>query len=74
MKLSWTGKVPFEVHHIELTKRGFDLIFTKDVDVNTAADVAAYGVQHFFLSVLEDVWRFLARAYAGESAGRTCGR
>lgn len=31
-RLNWTGTLPFEIHHIALTKTGFDLVFTKPID------------------------------------------
>lgn len=46
--LTWTGKVPFEVHHIELTKRGFDVVFTKEVNAESATNVGSYVVQHLY--------------------------
>jgi hypothetical protein len=31
-RLLYTGKLPFEIHHITLTFRGFDLVFTQALD------------------------------------------
>jgi hypothetical protein len=31
-RLVYTGEVPFEIHHVKLTGRGFDLVFTKPLD------------------------------------------
>lgn len=38
----WTGKVPFEVREMRLTKGGWDLEFTKKVDAESAADLSNY--------------------------------
>jgi hypothetical protein len=34
-RIAYDGKVPFEVHHVALTKDGFDLVFTKPIDPNS---------------------------------------
>jgi hypothetical protein len=31
-RIAYDGKEPFEIHHISLTKNGFDLVFTKAID------------------------------------------
>ncbi len=31
-RISFSGKTPLEVHHISLTKQGFDVVFTKPMD------------------------------------------
>jgi hypothetical protein len=31
-RVAFTGKVPFEIHHVTLTRDGFDLVFTKPVN------------------------------------------
>lgn len=36
-RLTYSGKVPAEIHHITLTKAGFDLTFTKPLDPGSAA-------------------------------------
>lgn len=36
-RVAFTGTVPAEIHHITLTKAGFDLTFTKPMDPETAA-------------------------------------
>lgn len=41
-RLSWTGKVPFEVHEMRAKKDGFELTFTKPVDPKTAGDTKSY--------------------------------
>ena len=41
-RLSWTGKVPFEVHEMRAKPDGFELTFTQPVDAKTASDLASY--------------------------------
>jgi hypothetical protein len=31
-RIAYDGKLPFEIHHIAITKDGFDLTFTKPID------------------------------------------
>ena len=38
----WTGKVPFEMKEMRLTKGGWELVFTEPVDAATAGDPASY--------------------------------
>lgn len=46
-RLDWTGKVPFEVHEMKVTKDGFLLTFTKPVDPKTAGDVKSYTMSSY---------------------------
>src|SRR5262249_7526996 len=46
-RLAWTGKLPFEIHSMKLTKTGFDLAFTKPLDAETASKVSAFSLQSF---------------------------
>jgi hypothetical protein len=46
-QIKWTGKMPFEIQKIEVTKSGFDLTFTKVVDRASAEKAANYAVQHW---------------------------
>ncbi|MEM9079583.1 MAG: hypothetical protein AAGC74_02700 [Verrucomicrobiota bacterium] len=41
----WTGKVPFEVKEMRLTKEGWELVFTKPVDAATAGNPESYGMK-----------------------------
>jgi hypothetical protein len=41
-KLTWTGKVPFEIHEMRAKPDGFELTFTHPVDPKTAGDVKSY--------------------------------
>lgn len=38
----WTGKVPFEMKEMRLTKEGWELTFTEAVDAESASDPASY--------------------------------
>lgn len=55
-RLVWTGKVPFEVHEMRVTKDGFDLTFTEPVDKAVAADPATYSM---------DTWTYIFQAAYG---------
>ena len=38
-RLVYTGEVPFEIHHVAVTPKGFDLAFTKPIDPETVKGV-----------------------------------
>ena len=42
-RLVYTGKTPFEMHHIALTKDGFDITFTQPVDPKSVAMPGSVG-------------------------------
>jgi hypothetical protein len=46
-RLAYTGELPFEIHSMRLTKTGFDLTFTKPLDVESAQRLAAYSLLSF---------------------------
>jgi hypothetical protein len=46
-RLVYTGVLPFEIHQMKLTKDGFDLTFTKPLDVESAKAVKAYNLGSF---------------------------
>jgi hypothetical protein len=46
-RLSWTGKVSFEILTMNLTPTGFDLTFTKPVEKSAAENPANYSLQHY---------------------------
>lgn len=46
-RLVWTGKVPFEIKEIRAKQDGFDLVFTKPVNPDTAADIQSYLVKSY---------------------------
>ncbi len=43
-RLVWTGKMPFEIKEMRAQSDGFDLVFTKPVDPETASDVSSYSI------------------------------
>jgi glucose/arabinose dehydrogenase len=47
-RISWTGKVPLDVLKMKLTKKGFDLTFTRTLDASTAASPTAYKVKRYY--------------------------
>lgn len=47
-RVVWTGRVPFDILHMRLTARGFELTFTKPVDVETARDPSRYSLTHYY--------------------------
>jgi uncharacterized cupredoxin-like copper-binding protein len=49
-KLSWTGKMPFEIQSMEARHDGFELAFTQPVSRATAEDLASYQVTSFTYS------------------------
>lgn len=40
-RIAYDGKEPFEIHHVTLTKDGFDLVFTKPLDPQSVGAKAA---------------------------------
>ena len=47
-RVVWTGTTPMDIREIRLTKKGFDLVFTKAVDPRTAADPSDYSMTHYY--------------------------
>ncbi len=46
-RLQWTGRMPFEIERINITPQGFDIRFTKPVDIATGKDPENYKVSTF---------------------------
>lgn len=46
-RMQWTGKAPFEVHHMRALADGFELVFTEPVDPKTAGDVKSYFMKTY---------------------------
>ena len=46
-RLVWTGEIPFEVKEMKATATGFDLVFTKPVDVATAKSSESYAMSSY---------------------------
>ena len=49
-RVSFTGKVPFEVKTVNVKPDGFELTFTQPVDPETAGDAASYDVLQYRLN------------------------
>ena len=46
-RLAWSGRVPFEVHHMTAKPDGFELTFTEPVDAAAAGDVRSYTMKTY---------------------------
>jgi len=46
-RLDWTGKVPFEIKEMRAKPDGFELVFTKPVNVTSAADTKNYKLSTY---------------------------
>ncbi len=46
-RLSWSGRVPFEMKTVKAMPDGFEITFTKPVDKKQAADISSYKVESF---------------------------
>jgi len=46
-RLVWTGQVPFEIHEMRAKHDGFELTFTKEVDLQSAGDPKSYKLQTY---------------------------
>jgi hypothetical protein len=46
-RLDWTGAIPFEILRVNITPTGFQVAFTKPVDLATGTDPSAYKVSTF---------------------------
>jgi uncharacterized cupredoxin-like copper-binding protein/glucose/arabinose dehydrogenase len=46
-RLSWTGKIPFEMKKINAESNGFTITFTKPVDHHSAMDINNYSITDF---------------------------
>jgi len=46
-RLTWNGKVPFEIQEMRAKPDGFELEFTKPVDMETAKDIASYQLSTY---------------------------
>ena len=47
-RVAWTGKIPLDIEEMRLTESGFDLVFTKPVDPDTAAHADDYSLFHYY--------------------------
>ncbi len=46
-RLVWTGKTPFEIKEMRAQSDGFELVFTKPVDAQTAEDLQSYTMNSY---------------------------
>ncbi len=46
--ITWTGKVPLDVLTMKLTKKGFDLTFTRPVEASSASELSAYKFHRYY--------------------------
>jgi azurin/glucose/arabinose dehydrogenase len=46
-RLVWTGKTPFEPHHVEVRPDGFEVFFTAPVDRASAENLSSWAVNSF---------------------------
>ena len=46
-RLTWTGKVPFEIKTIKATEMGFELEFTKPLNIASVKDINSYDLTDF---------------------------
>ena len=46
-RVTWTGKVPFEIHEMRAKPDGFELTFTHEIDAITAANLASYSMSAY---------------------------
>lgn len=46
-RISYTGKIPMDIHNMQLTPTGFDLTFTQEVERETAENTANYTVRRY---------------------------
>jgi len=47
-RIAYTGKLPMEIHDMNLTEIGFDLTFTQPVDPEAAKDADNYKFRHYY--------------------------
>lgn len=46
-RIIYTGKPPLDIYKMQLTKQGFDLVFTQPVDVAAARNKTNYSLRHY---------------------------
>ncbi len=47
-RITWTGVTPFDIHTMSLTGDGFELTFTKPLDVAAASDIGRYAFSRYY--------------------------
>ncbi|RPD43401.1 hypothetical protein DNI29_23715, partial [Hymenobacter sediminis] len=46
-RMVWNNEIPFEMRTVKAMPDGFEIEFTKPVNINSAEDLASYAVQSF---------------------------
>ncbi|CAF0740892.1 unnamed protein product [Adineta ricciae] len=46
-RIIYTGRAPLDIYKMQLTKQGFDLVFTQPVDAAAARNVRNYSMRHY---------------------------
>ncbi len=46
-RISWSGKVPFEMHEMRAQPEGFEITFTEPIDAESVANAAAWELQTY---------------------------
>ena len=46
-RLVWNNEIPFEIRTIKAMPDGFEIEFTKEIDLKSAEDLASYAIQSF---------------------------
>lgn len=47
-RITWTGKTPLDVLAMKLTKKGFDITFTRPLDAASASSPTAYKLKRYY--------------------------
>ena len=47
-RIVYTGETPMDIYSMNLTEKGFDLTFTRPVDMDLASDTANYQFRHYY--------------------------
>jgi len=47
-RISWTNKAPLDVKEMHLTKTGFDLVFTRPLEADSASQAGSYPAQRYY--------------------------
>lgn len=47
-RIVYTGETPMDIHTMRLTRKGFDLTFTRPVDEEHAADLSSYTLRRYY--------------------------
>ena len=57
-QISWDGEtIPFSMHDLKLTKKGFQITFTKPVDQKLAGDANNYSLERWGITTIPNTAR-----------------